>query len=467
MSNPASAGDQAKVRIQLTTRHADLGLPQDTGPLLVSTSLRRIQLSSLVNNILSTPRPVPFEFLINGQFLRTSIDDFLTKNGISAETTLTVEYVRALIPPTYVASFEHDDWVSSVDVLSASSAAAGWANADIPAGQEKILSASFDGYLHMWDTSGQLVATSSPTSHGQHPIQSAKFLSPTKLVSAGDDCCVRIWNYSSPTSTDNPSAPASITPSLELYGHHGAINTISVHAPTSRILSASSDHTLGLWSTQKSSAPAAPSDLLPENSPSLTSSNKRRKISQPSPTPPRRGPLSLLTGHTQQVSSAVFAPTDSSVAYSASWDHSLKTWDLPTGTCVDTRTTAHPLYSLLALSGITLLAAGTSARHITLIDPRTSARSIAALTLRGHSNAVVALAQEPGSWYGLVSGSYDGSCRVWDIRSVRPGGAEIGGGQVGESVYRIGRESLRGKREPVGGRGLGCLGLRGIGRSGF
>jgi len=43
------------------------------------------------------------------------------------------------------------------------------------------------------------------------------------------------------------------------------------------------------------------------------------------------------------------------------------------------------------------------------------------MTLRGHTNAVVGLAPDPSSAFGLVSGSHDGTVRVWDVRSVRPG----------------------------------------------
>jgi len=79
---------------------------------------------------LETVQPVPLEFLVNGQFLRTSLDEYLTQNGISAETTLNVEYVKALIPPLHVASYEHDDWVSAVDVLSNSARAAQTSRSD-------------------------------------------------------------------------------------------------------------------------------------------------------------------------------------------------------------------------------------------------------------------------------------------------------------------------------------------------
>lgn len=407
-----------------------------------SVELRRYQLSTLVNRLLETEQPIPLEFLINGQFLRTSLDEFLTQNGISAETTLNVEYVKALIPPTHVASFEHDDWVSSVDVLSGSSNAAKWAGSDYDASrQAKILSGSFDGIVRVWDTSANLVATG--TGHSAS-VKSAKFVSPSQVVSAGSDRTLRLWKYQDPAVGEQ----GSLTPSLELFGHKASVDSLAVHAPSSRILSASADHTIGLWSTSKSGAPAAPENLLP-------SSNKRRKLSSSSAKPTaQRGPLSLLSGHQAQVADVCFDETDATVGYSASWDHTLKTWDLTTGSCVDTRTTAQPLFSLAHLPSTSLIAVGTSARHITLIDPRASAQTISALTLRGHSNAIVSLAQDPSSSYQFVSGSHDGTCRIWDLRSVRSEASE----RVGESVYVIEREGAKGTR-PVAGDGFKVFGV--------
>ena len=95
-------------------------------------------------------------------------------------------------------------------------------------------------------------------------------------------------------------------------------------------------------------------------------------------------------------------------------------------------------------SSSVLLAAATAARHITLVDPRVSATTTSVLTLRGHKNMVSSLAAGPDNDYSLVSGSYDGTCRVWDLRSVRAATAAVGsGGSVSESVYVIERESSR------------------------
>ncbi|KAL4878499.1 hypothetical protein BJY04DRAFT_209193 [Aspergillus karnatakaensis] len=442
-----SQAAQRQVRVQLTSQQEEIALPENTGPILVPTGLKRYALSTLVNNLLGNDKPIPFEFLINGAFLRTSIDEYLTANGISAETTLEIEYVRALIPPLHIASFEHDDWVSSVDVLSASSPAVA-GTATISKGQERILSSSYDGFLRVWNMSAQVIATSPSSTEGGHTssIKAAKFISLNSIMSAGLDRTVRLWKY----SESDDGFTGRLAPQLELYGHKAGINSLAAHAPSNRILSASADHSVGFWSTKKSDAPSAPENLLPS---SASRSSKKRKLNS-SVSVSQRGPLALLSAHTAPVSEAIFDDKDSTVGYSASWDHSLRTWDLVTAALVDTRTTSHSLLSLQHLPDHHLLATGTSARHITLIDPRTSATTISAMTLRGHTNGVVSLARDPNSTYGLISGSHDGTCRIWDLRATKTDK----GGAVGESVYSISRKSLeeegKANSKRVGGDGV-------------
>lgn len=143
-----------------------------------------------------------------------------------------------------------------------------------------------------------------------------------------------------------------------------------------------------------------------------------------------------MESHKNIVTEATFAPNDHTVAYSVSWDNTLKTWDLTSSTCVDTRLTLHPLSSVAALPSLNLVATGSTARHIALIDPRASATTTSAMTLRGHQNNVASLAPDPESLYGLVSGSHDGECRIWDVRSLK----NDQDGRVGTSSYTIKRE---------------------------
>ncbi|KAH7306095.1 microtubule-associated protein-like protein ytm1 [Rhexocercosporidium sp. MPI-PUGE-AT-0058] len=446
---------QVQVHFITSSEDPTIELEEGKRQLLVPTNVRRYGLSQILNSesMLNTDAPIPFDFLINGTFLRTTLEEYLTANGLSSETTVDLQYVRSLIPPLYEASFEHDDWVSCVDVLSTTSKAGSWDGRDVILGQERILSGSYDGLLRVWNKSGQTIVTSASSSAGGHSssIKSAKFISPTQIASAGLDRTIRIWKYAE--TEDHFSA--TLKPTLELYGHKGGIESIDVWGPSNQVLSGSTEGTIGLWTTLKNSAPEA--------NPSLVSSGptaKRRKLTTSTSTA-QRGPLSLISSHSGPVNAVIFNPLDHTVAYSASQDHTIRTFDLTTSSLVDTRTTSHPLLSLTALPGIShqLLAAGTSARHITLLDPRISSQSTQVMTLRGHTNKIVSLAQDPESRFGLVSGSHDGTCRVWDLRSSRQGTKDEGGGQVGEAVYVVERESQKDGKRPVGGDGIKVFGV--------
>ena len=432
-------GPQAKVTF--TTTETDIELPESKRQLLVPTDIRRYGLSRILNSesMLDT-ESIPFDFLINGSFLRTSLEVYLKSNGLSLETNVTLQYVRSLIPPIYEASFEHDDWVSSVDVLSQTSPAGRWSGEDFQAGQDRVLSASYDGLLRIWNASGQVIATSPSGSQGGHisSIKAARFLSNSHLASAGMDRSVRVWKY-----TESDHFSGELKPTLELYGHTGSIDSLEVDGQSKRILTASADGAVGLWSTSKASAPEADASLLPG-----AHASKRRKITS-SVSAAQRGPLALMSVHSAPATAAVFDPRDRTVAYSVSQDHTVRTIDLTTSVVVSTVTSSHPLLSLCAINRASapLLAAGTSARHITLVDPRASATTTSVMTLRGHTNKVVSLSASPGNEYSLASGSHDGTVRIWDLRSVRPATKDEGLGSVSEPVYVIAREGREGKKK--------------------
>lgn len=437
----AASETTAQVRVRLSSSDEKYTLP-DTAPILVPTSFRRLALSSLVNNLLDTETQTPFDFIINGSYLRTSLDQFLTENGISSETIVDAEFTPAQKVPQYVASFPHDDWVSAVDVMPADRA---------QVNQARILSASYDGIIRVWNASSDIVATSPGRDGGGHSsfIKDARWVSPTEIVSVGFDRVVRIWRYQE--SADGLTG--TISPRLQLYGHSSAINAVDVreHKDAHRVLTASADHQIGLWSTKKSEAPAAPEESLPKTS---MVNGKRRKLN-PSVTVAQRGPLSMLKGHSEQVSGVVFDANNPDVAYSTSWDQTMRTWHLPSSSVVDTRTTNQALFSILQMPEMNLIAAGTAGTDIKLIDPRASASAVTAMTLKGHKNAVVCLARDPSSGYGLASGSHDGTCRIFDLRNTKQGQD----GVTSQSVHTLQRQSLGGKTAPPVGSGAQVYGL--------
>lgn len=412
--------------------------------------------------MLDTAQPVPFDFLINGTFLTSTLEDYLERNGLSFETNITLQYVRSLIPPKYEASFEHDDWVSAVDVLSSTSPAGNWSGESFTAGHDRILSASYDGLLRIWNGSGDIIATSPAGSHGGHgsSIKAAKFLSNTQIASAGLDRTVKVWKY---TENDDHTS-GELKPTMELYGHKSSIDSLEVDGASKRILTASADGSVALWSTSKASAPQAPAELLQGS----THASKRRKLAT-SVSVPQRGALHLAPFHKAPATAAIFDPRDKTVAYSAGQDHDLHTIDLTTMTKVNTIPVASSaLLSLCALPGPSsggspLLAVGTASRNVVLVDPRESQARTSVMTLRGHVNKVVSLATCPDNEYSLVSGSHDNTCRIWDLRSVRPAAAgedgAVSGGGVSEAVYVIERESRGGKKRPLAGEGCKVFGV--------
>ena len=77
----------------------------------------------------------PFDFLIDGEFLRSSLAEYLEEKNMSTENVLTIEYVESMLPPTPLSSYEHDDWVSAVQ-------------AHHPGG---FLTGSYDNHVRLWN----------------------------------------------------------------------------------------------------------------------------------------------------------------------------------------------------------------------------------------------------------------------------------------------------------------------------
>lgn len=97
--------DQVKVRF-FTNEEDDLKVSEN--PIFVPVSLKRYGLSEIVNHLLNdgeTKKAIPFDFLVDGVLLRTSLQDYLTKQGLSTETVIDLQYTRAVLPPKFFGIF--------------------------------------------------------------------------------------------------------------------------------------------------------------------------------------------------------------------------------------------------------------------------------------------------------------------------------------------------------------------------
>ncbi|MET8685193.1 hypothetical protein ABZV77_13340 [Streptomyces sp. NPDC004732] len=137
-----------------------------------------------------------------------------------------------------------------------------------------------------------------------------------------------------------------------------------------------------------------------------------------------------FTGHTDTVESTAFAPDGKTLA-TASFDHSVKLWDVRSHRLLATLTGHTDAVNGVAFSpdGNTL-ATSSNDRSVKLWDAR-SHRLLATLT--GHTDMVEAVAFAPDS-RTLASASSDRTVRLWDVRTQRERAVLTG---PKDAVYRV------------------------------
>ncbi|KAJ2426829.1 ribosome biogenesis protein ytm1, partial [Coemansia sp. RSA 2531] len=81
----------AQVQIRLVAKQLKYAVPD--APIVVPQQLQRYGLSEIVNHLLGNEKPVPFDFMTDGQFLRGTISTYLKEKSLSAENILTLEYI--------------------------------------------------------------------------------------------------------------------------------------------------------------------------------------------------------------------------------------------------------------------------------------------------------------------------------------------------------------------------------------
>lgn len=106
-------GKHKQVRVKFVTKIPSIRVTET--PVAVPESLQRYGLSEVVNHLLGRDPPTPFDMLVMGRFLRSSLASVMRKNVLSGEAVLEVEYLPALRQPTEA---EHADQVCSTFSVS-------------------------------------------------------------------------------------------------------------------------------------------------------------------------------------------------------------------------------------------------------------------------------------------------------------------------------------------------------------
>eukprot|EP00834_Sanchytrium_tribonematis_P002795 NODE_94_length_21525_cov_0.751003.p5 type:complete len:392 gc:universal NODE_94_length_21525_cov_0.751003:9815-8640(-) len=164
-----------EVGLQLFTKEQDYSLPQNLLkdgkglPMRVPTEFNKSNLSEMVNHLLKLSEE--FDFIVNGQFLRCSLAEYLQQSNTSAEQLLQVEYIISVKKPSLIKKYGTEEWIKSIHFYN-----------DI------LLSGSFDGVLRSHEFDSKVIATHEDSNINQ--ICSNKNM----VITGGQNGEVRFWN---------------------------------------------------------------------------------------------------------------------------------------------------------------------------------------------------------------------------------------------------------------------------------
>ncbi|EGG17981.1 WD40 repeat-containing protein [Cavenderia fasciculata] len=382
--------EEDKVRIRFITNDENIRVTET--PFGVPVRLGRLGLSEVVNHLRSSDASEhrPFDFLINGRFVRTSLEKHIKQAGLSEEPVINEK------------ENQHDDWISSLDGCLSSGL---------------IVTGSYD--LGTRVVNGLDGATLLTTVGHSAPVKSVAWVnsqdrSQLEYVSASHDMTIRLWSCNLDQKTYKTRAI--------FQEHTGTVESVSVSPDGSKMVSGAMDSKIKLWDLKniKSSSVTNP-----------TQSKKKRKTTDTTTTEEEpdylkekdiqtvNESITSLEGHTQGVLSVCW-PTQFQIL-TGGMDHGIKLWDIETMTCTDTiRSGGVAIHDVTYSTESTLIATAQAEKTVRIWDPRVSDGKYNVQSMLSHKSWVTSIRWHPTSQNQLVSSSHDGTVKFWDIRTKIP-----------------------------------------------
>ncbi|BFU19100.1 NLE domain containing protein [Entamoeba histolytica HM-1:IMSS-B] len=351
------------------------GFQVSTTTFNVPSDSNRLALSRLINHLLQLPKVVPFDFIVGGEFLRTTLQEHLKEKNIPIESTVDIEYTVALPAPQPEWYNQQENWVTSLSYCS-SFLFAGIANQSISANNESGIVCSTDALLSDGTTKRPVKTIDAFDNNGK-----------IEVACGGKSNNIHIFSFE-----NNTFLHRSI-----LTGHNGSIESLCYSPNGTHLVSGGWDKKVNVW------------DLNSGSTLQTTEKRSRSNVKTISE-------FTSLDGHLQAVTHCIW-PVEKQIL-SSSLDGTIAIWDIQNTALASAYKTSKVATALDYSTVNSLIATGHNDSIIRLADPRES--QITMKLLKSHKNLVTCVAWHPQSAYLLASAGYDNSIKIWDIRSITP-----------------------------------------------
>ncbi|XP_041365510.1 ribosome biogenesis protein WDR12 homolog [Gigantopelta aegis] len=374
------------VQAKFFTKQKHAAVPDS--PFSVPSNVSTTELGDLINGLLGDNRGAgrqQFDFLIDGEFLRVTLEKHLHDKGISLETVVEIEYVERHPAPEPENSLLHDDWVSCLQ-----------------GNGQYILSGCYDNTTRLWTSDGKSLMTI--PAHTA-PVASVSWIKcddrESSFITGSHDQTVHIWQWDRQKN--------EVDCMCICRGHAGSVQCVAVDAGCQRFCSGSWDKMLKLWSADITQCEGDNNEDEEQTEKPI----KRKKMSGSKLQ--TRVPMLTLSGHSEAVSAVEFI--DSCEVCTASWDHTIRLWDLEHAVQKTLLQGSKVFFDVSYSSLNRQIVAASADRHLRLYDPRSSDGSIVKSSFTSHTGWVVGVAWSPTNQWEFISGSHDQVMKLWDTRS--------------------------------------------------
>ncbi|XP_057299577.1 ribosome biogenesis protein WDR12 homolog [Hydractinia symbiolongicarpus] len=380
----AAAVGEVHVQTKLFTKLRKFNIPDSPFSLPVASGCT--ELNSLLKGILSEEEKsehVKFDFLINGEFLRSTIQEYITRSDVSTESVIEIEYILKEDSPKLEQSLIHDDWISGLDISN-----------------QFIISGSYDNTVNIWTLNGTcLISLEGHTM----AVKSVSWLSTKqddmKFLSTSQDQTILIWNFN---SFDKKSECIHIC-----RGHAGSVDCLAVQPSGEKFASGSWDKIIKIWDVNSTND---------GNDEDFEDAVKKNRLSDSERKITNMLPLLSLSGHKEAVSTLCWPHNNELI--SAGWDHCIRLWDIESSSNKHTLTGNKVILDIAFSVHTQLLASGSTDKHVRLWDTRTREGTVVRTLLSSHNGWVSSVDWSPTDANKLISGSYDNTIKMWDIRNI-------------------------------------------------